>query len=504
MQLDIYTASFVIPDLIFALAASLVSVTILMPFLFDRMNRDNQEDLRSFLDTVFTVFSVSIILICILVGIFMPFLIKYIVPGFHTDALHTLVNMSRLMLLSPILLGLSNLFGTIIQARKKFLVYALSPIFYNLGIILGISIGYKHFGILGLTLGVIVGAIGHMALQWFAIDEVALLPRYTRTIDWKLVRDIVRISIPRTLTLSCNQISLAVLYGIASHMVSGSISIFKFSLTLQAFPITIIGMSYAVASFPTLVEHFTKKDFTQFADAIITPVRQIIFWSLPIIVLFVLLRAQIVRVVLGVGNFDWSDTRLVAASLAILVFGIVAQGIMNVLVRGYYAAGKTWRPLLINGLSTVVTIIVAYVGIYWYTTHAEYALLFARILRVSHTNGVEVLILSLAYMFGTLFNGFVLWILFKKEFLVGHRSIISGVVNSVIASILLGITTYGGLQIVSTIFDLSTFVGVFTQAVCAGAMGTIVAGLFLYAREDEEFMRMWEKVVSLKKKLVRK
>jgi peptidoglycan biosynthesis protein MviN/MurJ (putative lipid II flippase) len=285
-------------------------------------------------------------------------------------------------------------------------------------------------------------------------------------------------------------------------MISGSISIFKFSLTLQAFPITIIGMSYAVASFPTLVEHFTKKEFTHFAEAIINPVRQIIFWSLPVIVLFVLLRAQIVRVVLGVGNFDWSDTRLVAASLAILVFGIVAQGIMNVLVRGYYAAGKTWRPLLINGLSTVVTIAVAYAGMYWYAAHPEYALFFARILRVANTNGVEVLILSLAYMLGTLFNGFVLWILFKREFLQGYDSISGGVINSIVASILLGITTYAGLQIFSSLFNLSTFLGVFAQMVCAGIAGVVMSGLFLYVREDEEFMRMWGKVLSMKSKFL--
>ena len=137
--LDIYYAAFRVPDLIFISVASLASVTVLIPFIVGRMN-DGQvtEKARKFLNDVFSIFLLSLIVVSLLAFILMPLLVHLIAPGFDSAMQSKLINVSRIMLLSPILMGLSNLFGTITQLFRKFFIYSISPVFYNVGIIIGI------------------------------------------------------------------------------------------------------------------------------------------------------------------------------------------------------------------------------------------------------------------------------------------------------------------------------------------------------------------------------
>src|SRR5690606_25115168 len=131
---------------------------------------------------------------------------------------------------------------------------------------------------------------------------------------------------------------------LASTLTVGAISVFNLSYNLQSVPLSLIGVSYSVAAFPTLVEYFNGRNLREFMHHVMIPIRQIIFWSTPVITLFIVLRAQIVRVILGTGNFDWSDTRLTAAALALFIISVVAQSIVLLLIRAYYAAGRTWKP----------------------------------------------------------------------------------------------------------------------------------------------------------------
>src|SRR3989344_1688983 len=128
------------------------------------------------------------------------------------------------MLLSPLFLGLSNLFSSLTQMKHRFLVYAASPLAYNIGIIGGVLFAYPAFGIPGLAVGVAVGAFLHMAIQVPFIASEGLMPRFTFRISWHKIRVILLTTVPRMLTLSASQISSFVLIGIASLMSPGSIS----------------------------------------------------------------------------------------------------------------------------------------------------------------------------------------------------------------------------------------------------------------------------------------
>ncbi|MFN4181546.1 MAG: lipid II flippase MurJ [Candidatus Paceibacteria bacterium] len=182
--LDAYYAAFRVPDLIFISIASLASVTVLIPFMSEREGNKTLPSARDFISNVFTVFSLVLVLVSVLVYILMPFVIHIIAPGFTATMQLTTIDLSRIMLLSPIFLGLSNLFGSITQLHRKFFIYALSPIFYNLGIIGGVLLLYPYFGIRGLAVGVVLGAFMHFGIQAFASTHLGFAPRFVWKIDW--------------------------------------------------------------------------------------------------------------------------------------------------------------------------------------------------------------------------------------------------------------------------------------------------------------------------------
>ena len=413
--LDIYYAAFRVPDLLFTLGASLVSVSILMPYFSKKLQKSKIEA-KKFINDVFTTFFVFIIAISIFCFILMPSLVKMLFPGFSEELIIQTIQLSRIMLLSPILLGISNLFATITQAFKKFFVYALAPVFYNLGIILGIVFLYPLFGINGLAYGVALGALLHMLIQLPVIVRQGFIPKISFSIIWENIREVIIHSLPRTITLSLSKIVFLIFISIASTLVTGTISVFNLSYNLQSVPLAIIGVSYSVAAFPILVDYFNTQNYKKFMSHVMGPIRQIVFWSLPVIALFVVLRAQIVRVILGTGNFDLSDTRLTAASLALFIISVVAQSIVLLLIRAYYASGKTWKPLWITLSSAFFTVIFAYLFLYLFNTYEPIQLFFEKILRIQNVPGSSVVMLSLAYSVGMFLNLYLLWKSFKRDF----------------------------------------------------------------------------------------
>ena len=354
--LDVYYAAFRIPDLIFTTIGSLVSASILLPYFIEKFE-NSKENGKSFFDSIFTVFFIGMIVVSSIVFIFAPKLVPLVMPGFaNSIALPVLITSMRIMLLSPFFLGLSNLFSSLTQMRYRFLVYAFSPVFYNAGIIAGVLFGYPIFGITGLAIGVAIGAFLHMGIQIPFMIYERMMPVFTFKINWPDIKKIILTTFPRTITLSANQLASFVLISIASIMTVGSISIYNFAFNLQSVPLTLIGASYSSAVFPTLSKLIFKGKISEFKQKMIASAQHIIFWSMPLTVLFIVLRAQIVRTVLGAGKFDWADTRLTAAMLALFAISTIGQSLIVLFVRAFYAEGKTAKPLFINVSSAIVTV----------------------------------------------------------------------------------------------------------------------------------------------------
>jgi putative peptidoglycan lipid II flippase len=495
--LDIYYTSFKIADLLFITVASLVSVSVLIPFLTERIQRN--EESKEFFDKAFSSFFVVIILLSIVVYFLIPTLVKIIFPGFLDSPLYPdLIKMSRIMLLSPILLGLSNLVTSIIQIKGRFLIYALSPVFYNVGIIIGILFFYNKFGIYGLSWGVCLGALLHLLLQVPSLYKEGYWPKLKLKIFFREVKEIVLVSLPRTLSLSINQLALLFLVALASLMTEGSVSVFQFALNIQAVSISVIAVSYSVAAFPILSRLFVEGKIEDFIRQVAIAIRHVCFWSIPAIALFVVLRAQIIRTTLGSGEFDWSDTRLTAATLAIFCFSILSQGLILIFSRAYYASGNTRRPLLLNGISGVLIVLFSLILRYLFLNLEGFREILENIFRIENVSGSIVLILPLAYSLGLLVNVVLFWIAFQRDFQKFNTGVYKTVFESTISAFFMILVGYGLLNILDNFFDLNTLFGIFTQGLLSGLGAIFIGIIILSILGNREIKQIW---FSIKEKI---
>lgn len=500
-HLDVYYAAFKIPDFLYVSVATLAAITVLLPYLTQKYGDGDitgRDSAQQFLNQIFTVLLGFLVLLSMVLFIAMPWLAKLVAPGFNASELETLVGLSRIMLLQPIIVGISNMVSSVTQMFKKFFVAALSPVFYNLGIIVGIVALYPLFGVNGLAFGVVLGAVFHLLIQLPVLIHHKMIPRITTQISFTEIKSIIVTSIPRTIGLSMSSFTALILTSIASTLATGSISLFNLTNNMLNVPIGIVGISYSVASFPTLVKFFQNNEHGQFAHHILNATRKIIFWSVPIMVLFIILRAQVVRVILGSQSFSWNDTRLAAASLAVLMLGLVCQSLVHLFVRGYYAMGNTKKPLIMNFAGEVITIILAVVFI-WLFHHSDgFNTLWSNLLRLDGIHDISLLALPLAFSLGNIFNYFALWWVFKKDF--PHAElfpVIRTFAQTATASLCMGAVTYGALNIFVLLIKQNTFWGIFMQGFLSGMLGISIFVAVLIMLRNQEMQEFTE---TLKKK----
>ncbi len=489
-QLDVYYAAFRIPDFLYVSVASFVSVSVLIPFIVEKLTTRDHESVKRFLSSIFAVYAAMMFLGVVCAYFAIPYLTGFVVPGFNATAQGDFILLSRILLLSPVLLGLSSFFGSINQASRRFLNIALAPILYNAGIIIGALFFYPSMGVVGLVLGVLLGAFLHLAIQIPSVVRERLMPERTN-FQWSAdLRAVTLLSLPRTVALGAHTIVIIVLTAIASQMSEGSIAIFTFAYNLQSVPLAIVGASYSVAAFPTLASLFANGERRAFVDHIVTAGRHILFWSIPIASLFIVLRAQIVRSILGAGAFNWEATRLTAAALALFSVSVAAQSLVLLFVRGYYAAGNTRKPLLLNVVSSVGTVLLVLFFTKFLNTAGEVRFFFEALLKVEGIPGTDVLILPLAFSVGALANVLFLSLAFRRDFREHYSSIRRNVLHSFGAAVIMGFVAYQALKVLDDVFDITTFVGIFLQGLGAGIAGIATGILVLMVLENHELREL--------------
>lgn len=489
--LDIYYSAFRIPDVIFVTVASIVSVSVLIPFLIERFEKGEKEA-KEFIDTVFSFFFLFVSTVGIIAYFATPYLMEKLFPMFvNTSSFPELVKLSRILLLSPVFLGFSNLLASITQINKRFFLYAVSPVFYNVGIIIGIKLFFPVFGLSGLGYGVILGTFLHFFIQVPYIVSQKMFPIFNFRIKFEFIKKIVLTSLPRTITVSANELAELFLVSFASFFVAGSISIYNFSFNLQSVPFSIIGISYSLAAFPTLTRLFANGDRSKFVEQMITSSRHIIFWSVPVTVLFIVLRAQIVRVILGAGRFNWDDTRLTAAALALFTVSLVAQNLVTLFVRSYYSQGKTKTPLIMNVFSAGLIIASSYYFIHLFQNNLGFKFFVESILKVPEVPGTVVLMLPLGFSVGLFINLIIHWIGFGRHFPTFSRPVLKTLFQTTASSIIMGFVSYQMLNIFDDVFNINTLLGIFLQGFVSGVIGILSAIVILHLLGSLELREIW-------------
>ena len=489
--LDLYYTAFRIPDFIFVTIASLVSISVLVPFLIEKVSR-SKDEVKQFIDSVFSAFFFLIVFVCVIVFFLIPYLVDFLFPGFAVGESRTqLIELSRILLLSPILLGISNFFGSITQMANRFFIYALSPILYNIGIIFGVIFLSPIYGIKGLVFGVIIGALLHVGIQIPFIISHGFFPKLTFKIHFAEIKRVMLVSLPRALTVSAPEIARLVLVALASVMVAGSISVFSFASNLQSVPLSIIAVSYSLAALPILTRHFVSGDRKKFTEQMIAGCRHVIFLSMPVMMLFVVLRAQIVRTILGSGQFNWTDTKLTAACLAIFAVSLIPQSLLLLFIRAYYSSGNTKTPLAVNIFSSGCIVLCGFLFTYLFSTFAVFQFFIESLFKVTDLSGSIVLMMPLAYSFGSWIGFIIYWILFEKEFKGFTQPVLSTTFQSFSASIIMGFVTYKYLDIFDEIFNINTLFGIFMQGLFSGLIGIFCGIVLLKLLKNKEIDEVW-------------
>lgn len=485
---DVYYAAFRVPDLLFnlivlgALSAGFIPVftKLVKNFSLEKKesNKNNKEawDLAS---NVLNLLLLTLIFLSILGMIFTPQLVNVIVPGFSLELKVLTVKLTRIMFLSPIFLGISSVLGGILQSYKKFLAYSLAPVLYNLGIIFGILYLVPRFGNSGLAWGVILGAFLHMAIQIPSAVSSGFKYSFRLDLKSKYLKKIIRMMVPRTLALAISQINLLVITIIASTLMVGSLAIFNFANNLQSFPIGIFGISFAVAAFPVFSR--LSNNNKELKNSFLKTFKQILFFIIPATILFITLRAQIIRVILGTGEFNWQDTILTIETLGFFSLSLFSQATIPLLVRVFYAKEDSKTPFYSALIAMVINIILS--------------IYFSIILGISG--------LSLAFSIASVLNFVILWIVlsYRLEGLVS-RNLIFSIIKMSLAAMAAGGTVQLAKVLVWPYIDMTTFIGVFTQGLVSGLAGLFVYIVLCYILKVEELKNIinnFKRKISWKK-----
>ena len=456
-----YYAAFRIPDLVFNLlvlgALSAGFIPVFTAYLPDKKKA------WQLVNVVLNVMAVAIILISALLVIISPWLVKLITPGFNSGQLKITASLTQIMFLSPLLLGISGVFASVLQSFKRFFIYSLAPILYNIGIILGALFFTPFFGIFGLAWGVVFGALMHLVIQLLAVFNLGYHYRWSFDLTDQGLIKILKLMVPRTLTLIISQINFLVVTVIGSTLAIGSITIFNLANNIQSFPLGIFGISFAIAAFPTLAEIYRQKK--EFINTVSLAIRQILFLIIPASALLIILRAQLVRVILGSGRFDWEDTVLTLETMSFFAFSLFAQALVLILIRAFYAQHDTKTPFY-TGLVTAFANVV---------------------LAIMLIEPFGVAGLALAFSLASILNFILLTLIlhYRLGQLDGEKIVIS-TAKILVATFMLSLVAQAIKYPVERITGTQTFLGIAGQTLLASLAGLIVYLLTCWLLRSEE------------------
>ena len=368
-----------------------------------------------------------------------------------------MASFSRIMIIFqvvPLLVG--NFLTGILQSYNMFLISALAPVVYNIGIILGIVALSGSLGLYAPVVGVGIGAFLFVIIQLPLLFRIGYKHSADLDIHHEGVKEVGRLIGPRTLGLAVSQIDSTVDLMMSSLLGARMVTIFNFAQNLQQVPVGLFGATVAQAALPTLSAATVREDKDTFKKSVISAIHQILFFVLPSSVFFIVLRIPVVRLIFGAARFDWQATYLTGMTLFMFSLSLFAQSSVHVFARGFYALYDTKTPVIISIISIV--------------TNSIASVLFILVFHL------PVWSLGLSTSIASILNATVLFILLdrkvgyfsKKEFFIPPLKMF-------IASAIAGLAVYIPMKIFDQlIFDTTRTFGLILLTGTAGGVGLIV------------------------------
>lgn len=413
-ELDIYYAAFRIPDFITTVLIMGAIAAAITPIFSQYLIR-SRKDAFKFLSNLLNVFLLFLVVISGFLIIFMPLIFPLIAPGFSPEKREATILLSRIMLLSPFLLGISNIISAILRVFRRFVVSSLSPVMYNLGIIFGILFFVPLWGLQGLAWGVVLGGALHLLIQLPAFFKIGFKLEKILDLSHGGLKEVIRLTIPRSIGLAATQINLFVVTNIASGLATGSIAILDLSESLSRPLLTFIAASYSTAAFPALSLAFAKKDEKKFTSIYSSTFNKIFILLLGVSFLFFIFRNLIVKIILQVGKFNAANANLTAACLGLFCLGMFAQGLVNLLAKAFYAFHDTKNPAIASVIGMIINVVFCLSFVKFFSFPNLFREFFVNFFKLQNLSGIEVIALPLAISISAVFQCILLIIFYRKK-----------------------------------------------------------------------------------------
>ena len=288
-----------------------------------------------------------------------PQITRLLVPGYSLALQALTTDLMRIMLMTPIIFGLSGISMAILNTHEHFLLPALAPVLYNLSIIAGAALLAPHWGVYGLAVGVVAGALLHLLVQIPGLSRRGWAWTATLGLHDAGVREVVRLLLPRMLGLAVIQVNFFVSVRLASGLSESSLPALNYAFLLMMLPQGIFAMAIATAAFPSFSDLAARKLTSELCATLTATLRAMIFLSVPAAVGLLVLRGPLIRVLLQRGQFTDGSTQAVAWALQFYVLGLPAYAVVEILSRAFYALHDTKTPVVVAAVTVALNIILS-------------------------------------------------------------------------------------------------------------------------------------------------
>lgn len=352
-ELSLFFAAFRLPDLIFEVLVFGTFSSAFIP-VFTSALKKGEKDAWKTAATVTNIGLVIFVLMAIFVAFFAGKLYSVLAPGFSEEARGLIVGLTRLLFAAQGFFVVSYVLTAVLESSRRFLVPALAPLFYNIGIILSTLFFAKNLGLTAPALGVVFGASTHFLIQLPLAMRLGFRFR-TKIEITDNVKKMAKLALPRVVEVSFLQISKSVELFLSSLISAASYAYFTFANTLQLLPVGLFGTSIAKAALPTLSSQ--SDDPNLFRKTVYESLYLIVFLVLPLSLTLMVLRIPLVRLIFGTDIFSWESTVQTGKVVSAFAIGITFQAVSSLLARAFYALQDTKTPVVISISAIFVTIL---------------------------------------------------------------------------------------------------------------------------------------------------
>ncbi|KXK20740.1 MAG: integral membrane protein MviN [Chloroflexi bacterium OLB15] len=428
-EYDAFVAANRLPEVIFNLIAGGAIAFAFIPVFTGLLAKDETSTAwKTASHVANTIFALTAV-VSLLAYILAPWLVSQVIsPGFPPEIQQLTAEIMRVLLISTLIFSISGVVMGILQSFNRFLLPALAPILYDVGILFGVIVLLPMMGIYGLAWGAVLGAAMHLLIQVPGLIRVKM--RWWPEMGWRdpNFRKVVVLFIPRAADLALVSVSAIVLTNLLSRLGEGATSAYDWGWRIMQIPETLIGTAMGIVIFPTLAALSSVGDLEGKRSAMSGSLRFILVATIPSAVMLIAAGRPLLSLLEG-GAFDASATNLVYSALIFFSIGIVVHSLLEVVARSFYADKDTLTPLIIAVGGAVVNIVVAigFSGLLTGSASPENV----GALALANTLGIAFEVTALA------------WVLRKRWHGIHERALLRTTVRALIASLIMGAVVFG-------------------------------------------------------------